>query len=224
MAYYINYEEMTLHQFKSKLQKEDLIKSHTLILESIDERFLELKNHDVHTVADAQKLLKTKKLVENFSEQVAIPFDYLILLRRIINSYHPKARKLNAFIGIDKDLISLLASLDFKTTEKLYNGVMLDQDREKLMSKVSGYENLLIKLIELSDLCRLRYVNEAFAVLLYEANYKSVKEVSQATPQNMNETIQRINKEMKIYGGNIGEKDMKFLIEDSKCLTIDFEL
>ena len=89
MAYYIDFEELTLEKFKKKLESEVMLPSQLIIKDCLDERLEILKGFGLNNLADIQKELKTKKKVEEFSRKVDIPMEYLIVLRRLINGYHP---------------------------------------------------------------------------------------------------------------------------------------
>lgn len=224
MAYYIDFETLTLEDFKKKVEKEDLIPSQQIILEDIEVYFTELKNNDFETIADLQKRLKTKKHVEEFAQEVDIPLEYLIVLRRMINGYHPKVRVIKAFACFEESFVTSLEKLGIKTTLTLYDYIIEAEHKQNLLSKLPKDTEDLVKVMKLSDLCRLRYVNEDLAILLYEAGYESVYAVSCAEAYEMNSRIKTINKDKTYYRGNIGEKDMRFLIEDAKCLSIDAKL
>lgn len=224
MAYYIDFTKVTLEKFRERVLSENLIPSQMIIRENLDERLEILKQHGLNNIAEVQKVVKTKKDVERLSQEINIPFDYLTVLRRIINSYHPKARKIKAFVGISDEVKAKLESIGIKTTVDLYEKMISFDDPLETLNLVDISKEELLKLMKLSDLCRIRYVNEAFAVLLYEAGYRSVTAVSSANGSVLFSKIKKVNGQQKIYGGNVGEKDMCFIIEDAKYLSIDVDL
>lgn len=221
MGYYIDLSRISLDAFKNKLALADLLPSQKILKEQIDERFYAISDQQIENLDQLQQALSTKSKVEHFAKTTGLPADYLTVLRREINSYHPQPRKIKDFSCLSAETKERLEKKGIRTTVELYDRIATKSDRNALMNelKISEEESLL--LAKLTDVSRLRYVNQDFATLLVNSDYDTVEKIKQADHQSLYENLTKINGEKRYFKGRINLSDMKFLIKDAATLSLD---
>ena len=222
MGYYIDLESISIDQYKTILRAADLIPSWMVLKKNIDENFDTIKNQGISNLDELQKALKNKNKVQEFSGQSGLPEDYLNVLRRVINGYHPKPNRFRDFPNLTKEVVEKLEALGFKNTLHLYDEILTPEKRNDLSQKIGIDRNDVLKLAKLTDLSRVRWVNHTFAYVLLEAGYPTAESVARADYREMYETIRELNREREIYKGHIGAHDMKMCVEAARGL--DFEI
>ncbi len=222
MGYYIDLESISIDKYKDNLRSADLLPSWMILKESINENLNIIKLQGIQNLDELQKALKNKSKLQEFSKQSGLPENYLNVLRRVVNGYHPKPNRIKDFPGIDKNTIARLEALGIKNTIHLYNKILTAEKRKALSAESGIALNDVERLTKLTDLSRIRWVNHTFAHVLLEAGYTSAKSVADADYNEMYETVKQLNKERSLYKGNIGAHDMKLCIEAAQ--TLDFEV
>ena len=222
MGYYIDLESISIDQYKTILRAADLIPSWMVLKENIDENFDTIKDQGISNLDELQKALKNKNKVQEFSGQSGLPEDYLNVLRRVVNGYHPKPNRFRDFPNLTKEVVEKLEALEFKNTLHLYDEILTLEKRNDLSKKSGIDKSDVLKLAKLTDLSRVRWVNHTFAYVLLEAGYPTAESVARADYREMYETIRELNREREIYKGHIGAHDMKMCVEAAQGL--DFEI
>ncbi len=100
--YYIDLKKYSLRKFKDELKGSELLPSRKILKEQIDERFKILEDNGIYNLQDLSISLKTPKKAREFAEKSDLPADYLLILRREVNSYTPKPVNLEKFPGVKK--------------------------------------------------------------------------------------------------------------------------
>ena len=221
MGYYIDLESISIDKYKEILKTANLLPSWMILKENINENLDIIKKHNIKNVAELQETLKNKSKVQEFSKQSGLPENYLSVLRRVINGYHPKPNKIKDFPNINENVVVKLEALGIKNTLQLYNEILTAEKRKELSSKTGISKNEIMKLAKLTDLSRIRWVNHTFAYVLMEAGYDTAKSVANADYKKMYEKIKQLNRERKIYKGNIGANDMKLCVEAAQGLNFE---
>jgi hypothetical protein len=90
----------------------------------MDERFAVIKSQNVENLQQLQQALKTKEKVSAFAKTTSIDVEYVTILRRLVNSYHPEARKLDQFPCVSSGTVRKLESIGIKTTLELYDKII----------------------------------------------------------------------------------------------------
>lgn len=223
MAYYIDLEKITIEKYKKILKNANLIPSWMILKENIEQNLDEIKKQNILNLAELKLALKNKSKVQEFAGQSGLSEDYLIVLRRVINGYHPKPNKFKDIPEINKEVVDRLEILGVKDTLQLYDQVLTVQKRAELAAKSGMSKSEILRLTKLTDLSRVRWVNHTFAYVLLEAGYESAEMIAKADYNDMYEKITKLNKERQIYKGNIGANDMKLCIEAAQGLNFEIE-
>jgi len=177
----------------------------------------------IDNLGELQQALKTKDKVETFSKTTSIPVDYLTVLRREVNSYQPEGRKIMDFPCVSQTIKDTLTRADIKTTIDLYPKIATQKARTEFKTAHDISDEEVLLLAKLTDVSRLRYVNETFATLLVNSPYDTVEKIKQADYGDVYEKLTRINNEKGYFKGKINPKDMKFLVEDPVYPALDIE-
>lgn len=221
MGYYINLKDISIDQLKVILLHADLLPSRNVLKENIDARFNIINEHNISHVEELQKTLKSNKKLQEFVKLSGLEEDYLKILIREINSYHPKPNKFKDFPNIEVEVVSKLESEGVTNTFQLYDQV-LNLERRIELSKRTGIEiSEIVRLTKLADLSRIRWVNHTFAYVLLEAGYDTAEKVANADYEELYHTVISLNDERRIYKGNIGMHDMKLCVQAAKEVSID---
>jgi hypothetical protein len=223
MGYYIDLTRISLDKLKEKLKTEDLLPSQQILKKNIDERFEIIKSQNLKTVSDLKSALKTKKEVKQFSSKTSLPENFLIVLRREINSYHPQPRKIEDFPEISDSTKKKLQNMGIKTTIELYDMIITKEKRKKLEKELKISNEEILLLTKLTDLSRIRYVNQTFATLLTNSEYDTVKKIKKADYKKLYESLLKINESKNIFKGKIKIKDMNFLIKEAMIVPVEIE-
>ncbi len=223
MGYYIDLESISIDTYKKILKTSDLIPSWMVLKENIDENMDIIKKQNIKNIGELKKVIKTKDKVHEFSNQSGLPENYIAVLRRVINGYHPKPNRIKDFTCIEEDVVVKLEALGLNNTLKLYEEVLTTEKRNELSEKSGISKNEIKKLTKLTDLSRIRWVNHTFAYVLLEAGYDTAEKVASADYQELYETVKQLNQEREIYNAHIGVRDMKLVVEAAKGLNFEID-
>lgn len=223
MGYYIDFSKITLEEFQRMLESTYLLPSQQIIAEGMNERFQILKSHEIKNMQQLQQALKSKNDVNSFSGQTSLPVDYLTVLRRMVNSYHPQPRMIKDCTVLSREIIDRLEGMGIKTTPQLYDKVAAKADRNILRKELDINDEEALLLAKLADVSRLRYVNPAFASLLLNSDYDTVIKIKNADYRELYEQLARVNEDQRFYKGRINLKDMKFLVNDTEYISADID-
>ncbi len=223
MGYYIDLSTISLGTLKKKLQSADLIPSQQILLDQIDGRFTVIQAQGIDNLDVLQQALKTKQKVESFAELTSLPVDYLTVLRREVNSYHPQARKINEFPCLPDGLKRKLESTGIKTTVHLFDRVAAKDERNRLQQELGLTDDEALLLARLADLSRLRYVSPVFAVWIIDAGCPTIEAVRAADPEALCEALARANADNRYYRSNLSLRDAKYLVDDAAYVSLDVE-
>lgn len=224
MAYYIDLKTLSFDDFKKWLEQiEYFIPSRKVLAEDINKRFDLLQSHGVSDLFELNEKLKTKKKLAEFVKISKLPEDYLTHLGREIKSFHPPARKIKDFQYLDDKIIEALQEKGIVNTLKLYDRVATKKERNKLKKELNLTNAEVLLLAKLADLSRLRYVSPLFATLLVNSSGDTVEKVQKADPKKLYQELIDLNADNKFYKGNIGAKDMEFLVRVSAFVPLEVE-
>lgn len=224
MSYYIDLKTLKIDDFKKWLEQiEYFIPSRKMLAEDINKRFDLLKSQGASNLFELNEKLKTKKNLAEFAKISKLPEDYLTHLGREIKSFHPPARKIKDFEYLDKKIIQALQEKGIVNTLKLYDRVATKKERNKLKKELNLTSAEVLLLAKLADLSRLRYVSPLFATLLVNSSGDTVEKVQKADPKKLYQELIDLNAGNKFYKGNIGAKDMEFLVRVSAFVPLEVE-
>jgi hypothetical protein len=168
-------------------------------------------------------LLRKKNTFAELSKVECLSGDYLTILLRELNSIQPKPNKIADFIGISKDIADRLEKIGIKNTEKLYDKVLTKGDRQDLADSTGISYTDILELTRLTDLSRIKWVGVTFARMLYDVGIDTAGKASTSDPVDLHARINQLNKEKRIYKGQIGLNDMKIFVNAAKDVALDIE-
>ena len=221
MGFYVDLTGISLDEFKRRLTEEELLPSQQILKEDMDERFGKIAGGGVKTMAELKTALKTKKHVGTFAARTALPEEFLIVLRREVNSYHPQTRKIKDFPGISDSVKEGLEAKGVKNTMELYDAVKTPERRKSLAQQIGASEEEMLLLTKLTDLSRIRYVNHTFATLLTNSEYDTVEKLSRSDYREVHRRLMEINGEKNFFKGSIALSDMRLFINDTGYIPLE---
>lgn len=223
MGYYIDLKQICIDDYKQILKSANLIPSWMVLKENIEENLEIIKKEGIQNLAELKQALKSKDKLQEFSEHSGLPEDYLNVLRRVINGYHPKPNKIKDFPKTTKTTAGKLEKNGIKNSLQLFDKIKTAKSRSQLSEEMGIKEEEVLRLAILTDLSRIRWVNHTFAYVLYEAGYRSVEKIAKTNAQELYKNIKQLNSKTNFYKAHIGLNDMKMVIEAAKNLTLDIE-
>ncbi len=222
--YYIDLTAFSLSRFKERIEHDYLIPSQRLLKEKIDLHFAILESNGINNLGDLHLALKTKKTISAFANKTGLPEEYLTKVYREINGYLPKPVKLDAFPGIDPDVIRKLNEIGVKNTLHLFDRVLSEEDREELSAQLAISDQDILDLTKLTDVARLRWVGPGFARLLVESSYDTVEEISKANYKELFHDLKNTNEKKKLYKGKLSQNDdLKMFIKIANDLPREIQ-
>jgi len=211
--YHIDLEEFSLERFRHTLETRELLPGRRILKENIAERFATLASMGIQNLKDLIEALQTKKRLERFAQESGLPQDYLVILRREVNSYVPKPFNLKDIPGVDPEHVERLAAVGIKHTRHLFERARSRSDRAELCTLAGVPGQDLLELVKLSDLARVSGVGPVFARLLYEAGADTVEAFSQSPPEALFERLNAVNDEKGYTKIMASLKDVIYCIE-----------
>lgn len=223
MGYYIDFEKVTIDDYRNKLESAYLPPSRMILRDKLDERFGYFKNIGLKNVRELIQLLKKKDKFAELSKVGCLSGDYLTILLRELNSTLPKPNKIADFIGISGYTIDRLAKIGIENTAQLYDKVIRKSDRLQLAESIGISDNDILELAKLTDLSRIKWVGVTYARILYDLGVDTVEKVSKSDPIELHIKVNRSINEKNIFKGQIGLNDIKILIEAATEIPLEIE-
>jgi len=224
MSYHINYSLVSLDQFKEKLEKTELVPSRQVLHQETDQIFEVLSAFGFGTVQDLLTQIKNKKKLKSLAQATAIDEHYLTILSREIRSTLPKAEKLADLKGFEPEIFEILKENGFNNTKQLWEAGLKNTDRERISLQSQIEVPTINKLVCLSDLCRVRWVNNTFSHILWMAEIKTAQDLSTQDYMPLYHKVVDLNNKHQWYKAKIGKNDFKLVINAAKELSFDLEI
>jgi hypothetical protein len=207
-GYHPDLSGFTLENFRERIKNTRMLPSQQILRENIEERFASLAQHGIENLEQLQTALRTSTAVSSFSDQTGLPADYLKVLRREVNSFHPKPVNLEDFPGVSADAVQRLQKYGIKNSAQLFPRVLTPASRRALSEQTGVDIEVVEDLTRLTDVVRTKWVGPKFARLLIASGYDSVEKIASADHQEMYRTLTATNDEKKIYQGIPGPDDL----------------
>jgi len=221
--YYIDLEKYPLTRFKKELKESELIPSRRILKEQIEERFKILEKNGVSNLQILFNELKTPKKAKEFAAKSGLPQDYILILRREVNSYQPKPINLDKFPGIKKETIDELNSMGIKNTLHLFRRVKTKSERDNLASGTDIKNEEILELTKLTDLSRVKWIGPIFARIFMDSGTDTVEKLSKAEASMLYKKLVEINKEKRYTKGKFIETDVQLCINVAKNVPLVIE-
>lgn len=93
--------------------------------------------------------------------------------------------KLRDFVGVNLDIIQILAGCGIKTTSQLLTAAASREGRARLARDTGISAEILLELVQLSDLARLPGVKGIRARLYHNAGVDSVSKLAASDPESL---------------------------------------
>ncbi len=222
MGYKIDFSKISLAALQERIAERHLIPSQTILREDLERRILWLREKGLTTVAELYTWLRDEKNVATMIESGYFSPEYAKVLLRYIKGMIAKPRKLRDFSWISDGTITALAAVGVTTTPQLYEAVQASGSIQEYAARLGVDHVELTILVKQTDLTRVQWVNHTFARVLYEAGYDTVSRIQQSDYQTMYNEVIALNRARRLYNGNIGLNDMRFLVEVSADIELDF--
>ncbi len=213
MAYHMDAKNISLDDLRKRIEATDLVPSRVSLTDKIREKMKTLEQKGITTLASLRNELKNSRRLEVLSKATGIDTQYLILLRREIESYFPKPVGLKVFDWLSKDEIVKLEQNEIRDTAALYEMTNHAKTRTELAKTTMVNRATLEILAGLADLMRVQWVSPTFARILVMAGYDSAAKVAAAKADDLHEALANINARDKFFKGKIGLRDIKRLIQ-----------
>jgi hypothetical protein len=219
MGYYIDAENMSLTALQQRIESTDLVPSRVPLLQGIGAVMAALAQHGMNTTADLRTALKTNKRLEAVAAETGIAADYLVLLRREVESYFPRPFPLKEFTWLPGEDIARLEANGIRETAVFYQTGRDPQKMAALADAAQVDAATLETLARLCDLARVQWVSPLFARMLLEAGYNSAAAVAAADAEALHAALLQINEGDRYFKGKIGLRDIKRLIHAAGYLA-----
>ncbi len=223
MGYYIDFEKITIDNYRTKLETAYLPPSRMALKDRLDERFGYFKSIGLKNVQELIQLLKKKDKLSELQKEECLSGDYLALLLRELKSTLPKPNRLCDFSGISQETIGKLENIKIKNTVKLFDKVITPETRKKLATETGISNKDILELTKLTDLSRIKWVGSTFARMLYDLGVDTVEKVTKADPVDLHARVNQLSKEKNIYKGHIGLNDIRIVVNVAKEIPLDIE-
>lgn len=213
MAYHIDAKNISLDDLRKRIEATDLVPSRACLNDKIREKMKTLEKQGIKTLASLRDELKNSKRLAAVAKATGIDTQYLILLRREIESYFPKPAALKVFDWLPKDEIVKLEQNEIGDTATLYEMTSSVKKRSELAKSTEVDTATLETLARLADLMRVQWVSPTFARMLIVAGYDSAAKVAAANAADLCEALSSINAGDRFFKGKIGLRDIKRLVQ-----------
>lgn len=211
--YHIDLKKISLKEFQEEIENSELLPSRKMLKDDIKGRFGILKESNVYTLQDLVNLLKTPKKAREFAGKTGLPEDYLLILRREINSYTPNPVNLSKFPGVQDETLNKLKSAGIKNTAHLFKRIKTREDREKLATELGIPCMDLLELTKLTDMVRIKWVGPVFARIFLDSGTDTTAKISKSKPTPLYKSLVEINNQKKYTKSKFTESDVALCIK-----------
>jgi len=102
-----------------------------------------------------------------------------------------KAFKLKEFLDINQKHVETLADIGIDNFDQMLQNGKTRQQRKQLTEKLQIPEEVILELVNLSDLTRIGHVKAKLTRLYYDAGFKSPKDVAAYEPEKLHEHFKK---------------------------------
>ncbi len=218
MQYYIRDIKITLSDIIERITESDLVPSRRVLLEDIKSNFEKIGGKGIVTLKELRAILKIHARIITFGTEIDVEAEYLIILRREIESWFPKAFSVLEFSLLSAKESELLLAAGLYNTKKVYDVFSSPKKTSDIMEIYNIDRGLVDKIFNLSDLTRIQWTSPNAAEMYTKGGYDTVRKIAEADAEKFSETINRINEEGRFYKGKIGLRDYKRVILSARYL------
>jgi hypothetical protein len=212
MSYYLNADHYSLIDVQKRIKETDLIPSRAVLLDGLNEKFQKLANCDITTLAMLREKMKNARQITSLAGETGIDEEYLILLKREIEGWFPKAFSVDEFNWLPEKERRVLKEQGLTNAPKLYEALQDASGRAALSRQLNIEHASLDSLSTWVDLTRIQWVSPLTARLLAAAGCDSALKVASADAEDLCHRVETVNAEQQYFKGKIGLRDIKRLI------------
>ena len=223
ISYGLDMQAISIEAFQRMLENKDLLPSRKMLLEDIDAHFAAIKAAGVITMADLVRFLKTSKRLAKAAEMTGVPEEYLKVLRRELGGYQPKPLRLTEFKSLSVAQVAALQAAGVKTSFDLLHEGASKAGRAALAAQSGLPDVLILKLVQISDLCRILGVGLVSAEVFLEAGIISVGEILSQPPVSMLERTAVVYAKREPGAAPITMNDILFCVDAAQMLPLMLE-
>lgn len=211
--YHIDLEKFSLAEFKKDLSESELIPSRQILKKDINKRFNVLEDYDICNLQDLALALKTPKKVREFAKNTGLDEKYLLILKREVNSYIPKAVNLDKFPGVNPETIKKLEVMKIKNTLQLFKRIKTPELRKDLADELGVTPEEILELAKLTDLVRVKWIGPVFARIFLDSGTDTAEKISKSDTEPLYDKLVKINQENSYTKAKFLESDVALCIK-----------
>lgn len=212
MGYHADAERIGLDELRRRIESTDLVPSRECLLEDIGPTVDTLNRIGIETLGQLRYELKSKKRLADLAERTGIDSEYLVLLRREIESYFPKPFPLKDFDWMPEADISGLVGHGIRNTPALYEVTQDPAQRAQLVDETDVDAATLDVLAQLVDMTRVQWVSPTAARMLMETGCDGAAALAEADADKLCEALEQVNEGGRFFKGTIGLRDVRRLV------------
>lgn len=211
MGYVPDLNRLSIEAYKEILKNQYMLPSRKILHQDMDRCFDAILRCSITNLAELKSALSSKEKLGAFADRSGLSEEYLVILRREINSIEPKAVLIKEFPDIEESTLAKLSVNGIKSSKDYYE--RYEKDREELILITSICIDKVEELYCLCDLVRINGVGAAAARSFYEAGYRSVRDIADTTSEAMLDRVGAVNIDNRYYKVKLGVNDMQFCID-----------
>lgn len=219
MTNFLDPKAVSLANLMDRIRTTDLVPSRSVLQVDLEPAFEKIAQQGIHSMAELQRTLKNGKKMEALAESTGIDLQYLVLLRREVESYSPKPFKLIEADWLPREELAKLISSGIGNSEDLRAAIGREGGLSRFEEKIGVAGEVLEELVSLANLGMVQWVSLNFARMLREAGCPTASSVAGANAEVLCERLEQINTGGKYFNGKIGLRDIKRLIHAAKYVV-----
>jgi len=207
----------TIEQVERRILDTDLIPSMEVLKSCISGVCKKILHNKIENLEKLRNVLKTKTKLHTIAVELEINDNYLVLLKREIDGWKPKIRRIDEFSWINLEEIRVLKANGIMTSEDAYNHFSNKKERGRFTNL--GVNNSTIEEVyRISSLLRVRWISPTLGRVINEIGY-DVGKLKKANAEMLTKAIDDYNKEKGYYKGKVGLRDVNRLIFEAKYVN-----
>jgi hypothetical protein len=213
MRYCFDAEKISLIDLKNRIETSDLVPSRESLKLGLEDAIKSLMDSGITSMADFRRELKDNKHLTEVADRTVIDTEYLVLLRREVESYCPRPFPLKEFNWLTEYEIEKLSGCGINNSLDLF-------EKWNVAEHGGLSEDLVNDLFRVADLTRIQWINPTAARMLVDAGFDTHEKVESADPQALYEAMNKVNVDYKYFKGKIGLRDIGRLIHAAKYICL----
>lgn len=169
MGYAMDLKQITIQAYREILKIQNLLPGRRCLLDGLDEKFMSMADAGIDNLFALKSSLSTSDRLSALTKKTNIPEEYLVILKRELNSLDQKPVPISDFPGVSEQTVRSLSACKIKTSKDLYNLIETTGEAEAICASTGIGKSELDELYALCNLVRINGVGAAAARTLYES-------------------------------------------------------